>query len=450
MAHFSGYRRVASLACAVCLWHANPASAMGLLQAYEAALQNDPQYQSAVSEYQAGQQYAKLGRASLLPTAQYVYSNSHNQADSTAPNFFGQPVTTHPDYKSVTSTISVRQPLFNLDALARYRQGKAQTAYSGAQFASRSQDVMVRLMVAYGDAKFAEEQLRLYTAQRDTFAEQMQVNNRMFEKGEGTKTDMLETQAKLDVSDARVIEATDNLVTARDTLGAMLGQQVTQLDGLANDFSVMPLSPAGFDEWKSNASSQNAEIAAARFELEAAEQEVNKSRAGHMPRLNLNASYSRSKSDSLINLDREATVRSIGVQLVVPLYAGGYVDALTSQALARRDKAQADLDAATNKVMIELHRQYSAVQNSLAKINALQKSVSSATLLVQATQQSVKGGQRINLDVLNAQQQRVAAELELTKARYGYLIGLLKLRMAAGTLNPDDLRAVAAQFSAAD
>jgi protease secretion system outer membrane protein len=359
-------------------------------------------------------------------------------------------VTTHPDYKSFTSTISVRQPLFNLDALARYRQGKAQTAYSGAQFASRSQDVMVRLMVAYGDAKFAEEQLRLYTAQRDTFAEQMLVNNRMFEKGEGTKTDMLETQAKLDVSDARVIEATDNLVTARDTLGAMLGQKVTQLDGLANDFSVMPLSPAGFDEWKSNASSQNAEIAAARFELEAAEQEVNKSRAGHMPRLDLNASYSRSKSDSLINLDREATVRSIGVQLVVPLYSGGYVDALTSQALARRDKAQADLDATTSKVMIELHRQYSATQNSLAKITALQKSVNSATLLVTATQQSVKGGQRINLDVLNAQQQRVSAELDLTKARYGYLIGLLKLRMAAGTLNPDDLRAVAAQFSAAD
>jgi protease secretion system outer membrane protein len=225
---------------------------------------------------------------------------------------------------------------------------------------------------------------------------------------------------------------------------------VTQLDGLANDFSVMPLSPAGFDEWKSIASAQNAEIAAARFALEAAEQEVNKSRAGHMPRLDLNASYSRSKSDSLINLDRDATVRSIGVQLVVPLYSGGYVDALTSQALANRDKAQADLDATTNKVMIELHRQYSATQNSLAKINALQKSVNSATLLVQATQQSVKGGQRINLDVLNAQQQQVSAQLDLTQARYGYLIGLLKLRMAAGTLNPDDLRAVAAQLSSSD
>jgi protease secretion system outer membrane protein len=68
-------------------------------------------------------------------------------------------------------------------------------------------------------------------------------------------------------------------------------------------------------------------------------------------------------------------------------------------------------------------------------------------LLVQATKESVKGGVRINLDVLNTQQQLVAAKLDLAQARYSYLMVLLKLHMAAGILGVDDLRTVATYFS---
>jgi protease secretion system outer membrane protein len=448
MANILMRRSLLSAACVVLLSQSGQTSAMGLMQAYDAALQNDPVYRSAVSENQAGQQYQVIGRSGLLPSVQYNYATSKNKADTTAPNIFGTPATTHPEYTSISNSISLHQTLFNLDAAARYKQGIARTNYSDAQFTSRSQDLMIRLVTAYADAKYAEDQLALYTAQRDTFAEQKRMNDRMFEKGEGTKTDMLETQAKLDVAEAQVIESADNLTTARNTLAAMIGSDVTQLDGLVNDFRVMPLSLAGFDEWQAMAGNNNSELAAARFAVEAAEQEISKSRAGHAPRLDLNASYSRSSADSITNFQQDSTVRSIGVQLVVPLYSGGYVNAVTSQAVANRDKAKSDLDASTSKVMIELRKQFSAVQSSVAKMAALQKSVNSATLLVLATQQSVKGGVRINLDVLNAQQQLVVAKRDLTQARYNYLISFLKLRVAAGTLNIDDLRAVGRYFSA--
>jgi protease secretion system outer membrane protein len=421
---------------------------MGLMQAYEAALQHDAVYRSALSDNEAGQQYKAIGRAGLLPTLQYSYGTGKNKAEITQPDMLGNPNTTNPDYTSSSSSISLRQPLFNLDALARYRQGIAQTDFSDAQLAARRQDLMIRLVSSYADAKYAQDQLALYAAQRDALAEQKKVNDRLFEQGEGTVTDMLETQAKLDVAQAQVIEATDNVAISLNTLATMTGGVIEQLDGLGPDFKLLPLSQPGLEEWKTIASAHNAELAAARFAEQIAEQEISKSRAGHAPRLDLNLSASRSRSETLTTYKQDSMVRSIGIQLVVPLYSGGYVSALTTQAVANRDKARADLEATSNKVMIELNKQISPAQNSGAKMAALEKSVMSATKLVQATRESVRGGVRINLDVLNAEQQLVLVKRDLMQARYNYLISFLKLRMAAGTLEIDDLRTVARYFSA--
>ncbi len=427
---------------------AQPASALGLMQAYDAALQNDPVYRAAVSENQAGQQFKVLGRAGLLPNAQLNYGTANNKAEITQPDMFGNPATTKPDYRSSSNSLSVRQTLFNLDALARYRQGLAQTDYSDAQFSSRNQDLIIRVMMAYADAKYAEDQLALYSAQRDALAEQRLVNDKMFQNGEGTRTDMLETQAKLDVAEAQVIEAGDNLSVSRNTLAVMIGRDVTSLDGLAPDFKVMLVPLQSIEEWKAIAGKNNAELAAGRFAEEIAEQEISKARSGHAPRLDLNLSVSRNNSESVTSYKQDSTVRSIGVQLVVPLYSGGAVNAQSRQAVANRDKARSDLETTRNKVMIELYKQIGPAQNSVAKMDALQKSVNSATLLVRATRESVKGGVRINLDVLNAQQQLVVAKRDLAQARYSYLLSFLKLRVAAGTLDLDDLRVVAGYFSA--
>ena len=431
------------------LWIAQPASAIGLMQAYTAALQNDPQYRSAVFDNQAGQEYKNLGLSALLPSAQFNYGSSKNKAETTQP-FNGRSVTTRPEYTSINSGVTIRQTLFNLDATARYKQGIAQADHSEAVFSIRAQDLMVRVVNAYADAKYGEDQFNLIKAQRDSYAEQKRINDRMFEKGEGTITEMLETQAKLDVAEAQLIESADNLTLSRNTLAEMIGQDVNNLDGLANDFQPAPLAPASIEEWRTIANEKNAEILAGRISLESAEYEVSRNKAGHAPRLDLTAGYNRSISDSLTTFNQDSTVRSIGVQLTIPLYSGGYVNSSVRQAVANREKARSDLNATTSRVIIELRKQFSTVQSSVAKILALQKSVKSSTSLVEATQQSVKGGVRINVDVLNAQQQLVLAKRDLAQARYNYLISMIKLRVAAGTLNIDDLQTVASYFSPAN
>ena len=423
-----------------------PASALGLIQAYDAALSNDPTYQSARFENEAGQQNRAMGRSSLLPSASASYTATKNHADITAKNILGQDSTSKPIYDTRITSVSFRQPILNLEGIARYRQGAAQADYSDAVFSVRSQELIVRLVGAYADAQFAEDQLRLATAQRDSYNEQMKVNKRMFELGEGTKTDVLETQAKAELSEAQVIESRDNLTTARSTLAGIVGMEVKQLDALSPHFRPLPLQPARLDDWKTLAMEKNPDLVAQRHAVESARLEIHKQRSGHAPRLDFVASYSDNKGETLNTYNQTSVQRVVGFQLNVPLYSGGYVNAATAQAIANHSRAKADLDAKTTLVQVELGKQHGLVTSGTARIDALTKAVASARLLITATEKSIQGGVRINLDLLNAQQQLYVAQRDLAQARYNYLLSYLKLRSAAGTLTVDDLQKVAGHF----
>lgn len=441
------HRLLISTLCVAALGLAQEASALGLLQAYDAALANDPTYRAALRENEAGQQFKELGRSNLLPNLSANYSTSKNQGDVTTTTVVGD--RTDPrKYTSLAASIQLRQPLFYPEGIARYRQGMAQTQASDAQFSVRRQDLIVRLVSLYATAKYAEDQLAQATAQRTAYAEQKQSNVRLFQRGEGTRTEVLETQAKYDLAEAQVLEASDNLVNARNALSAMVGQEITTLDPLSDDFRVRPMQPGNFEEWKAIALASNPEIVAQRYAVEVAREEINKNRAGHTPRLDLIASISNSKSDTTSTFNQETNNRSIGVQLNIPLYAGGSVSAATSQAVSNHEKAQADLEAKTNQVLVELRKQYNLTLSSVARIDAATQSLSSASLLVDATQKSVKAGQRTNLDVLNAQQQLFEAKRDLALSRYNYLLGFLRLRFSAGTLGQADLQDIATYFVA--
>ncbi len=427
----------------VALFQTGTASALGLMQAFDAALQHDPTYRAAMHENEAGQQFKIMGRSHLLPSLSFVYTTNANQQDfaTTTGSGFRQ-------YPSETEVLQFRQPIFNLDSFARYKQGIAQTNQSEAKFSERSQELIVRIVGAYADAKHAEDHLALAVAQANMYAEQRQMDTRKFAKGEGTKTDMLETQSKFDLAEAQVIEARDNLANMRNVLATISGMEVTVLDSLTDNFQVRPMDPASFEEWKSISLERNPEVIAQRHTVEVAYQEINRQRAGHAPRVDLIAGVNRQKSDIPIMVGMDFLTRSIGVQVNVPLYNGGNVSALTSQAVANHEKAKAELDAKINQVLIELRKQYNLALSSAQRIDALIKSVSSANFLIEAMQQSVKRGVRTHLDTLNARQQLFTAKRDLAQARYNYLLSYLRLRKAAGTVGVSDLQDIASYFIA--
>lgn len=441
MANIAKLNMKTSLLAAALLLASGSASALSLVEAYEKARINDPVYRAAFYANEAGKESRILGRANLLPSVSANYNRNKNNTDLLANGKLS-----HPSYSSKAANISLRQSIFNLDAYARYKQGQAQTSQSGAQFDAQAQELILRVVGAYIEALFTDDQVALATASRDMFREQNKVNERLFAKGEGTRTDMLETQARLDLAEAKLLEAKDSQVAARTTLGAIIGDEVTVLDSLTTQFRVKPADTAGFDAWKKNTLENNPTLKAQLYSIEVARNEVIKQRAGHLPRVDLVASYAKNDSETINTLNQESTARSIGVQVNIPLYSGGSVNAASRQAVANQERAKAERDAKLNEVMLDLRKNYDAVSSSVARIDALVKAVESAKLLMTATTQSIKGGVRINLDLLNAQEQLYTAQRDLAQARYTYLLGSLKLRAGSGALSSDDVRDIATNF----
>lgn len=422
------------------------AQALSLTEAYDAALKSDPTYKMHFFENKAAKESRIIGRSNLLPTVSASYNFSHNNADLMQPSMFGGVQQTYPKYVSRSANVQFRQSLFNLDAWFRYRQGVINTNESDARFKARTAELAVRVLAAYTDALFADDQIGLVTAQRDMYIEQMKVQQRMLEKGEGTRTDVLEVQARLDLAEAQVLEAQDNRRAARMALENIVGKPVEQIDPLGPNFRIGEEKPAPFETWRDLTLTNNEDIKAARLTIDSARQELNKARAAHAPRLDFVATYGRSLSENISTLNQDAVNRTLGVQLNVPLYQGGQVNALGRQASAGVGRAEANLEQKTNEILLEVRKSHNLVLSSAAKIAALVKATDSGKLLIKATKQSIKGGVRINLDLLNAEQQLASSRRDLAQARYSYLLGTLKLRSLAGTLNADDLRAVTAYF----
>lgn len=432
--------KILTVAAALALATGN-ASALTLVEAYEKARLNDPVYRAAFYASESGKENRILGRANMLPVVSGSYSRNKNSADYLQ---FGR--LTHPEYGSHNAVVQLRQPLFNVDAWARYKQGQAQANASAAIFDFESQVLILRVSSAYIEALYSEDQVALVTASRDMYAEQAKTMARMFKAGEGTRTDMLETQAKLDLAEARLLEAKDTQLAARTTLSAVIGDEVKSLDTIGPNFRVRPADRLGFEEWKAQALANNPELRAQMFGLENARAAVLKARAAHMPRLDFVASYTRANSETLNTLGTESTVRSLGIQLNVPIYQGGAINSAARQAVAEESRARAEMDAKTNKILLDLRKDYDAVASSVTRIEALLKAVESAKLLMTATQQSIKGGVRINLDLLNAQEQLYTVQRDLAQARYTYLLGSLRMRAGTGLLTSDDVRETANNF----
>lgn len=438
------------VAVAVGLALSSPVSAMDLIHAYEAALANDPVFLAAAKENEAGQANRVIGRSALMPKVGGSYLQQASDSIVTGPAYNGGPNQTFSRaYPSDVVNFQLSQPLFNLEALARMRQGQAQGDYSQAKFIYQTQELLIRVLQAYSDVLYAQDNYRYLVAQRDAYREQLKVNQRMFERGEGTVTDALETRASYQMAEAQVIEANDAIENAKRKLEALTGQQIHKADEvkpLSKYFAVQALQQKAFEVWRDSAMASNSELQAAQHNIEVSRQEYEKQKAGHYPTVSAVASWNQSKSAYTAAIQQNANTTSGGVQINIPIFSGGEVVGRTSQARAGFEKAQAERDATRERVITELRKQFDLVGSSLAKIDALNKAVDSASELTKAMRKSVQGGQRINLDVLMADRALATAQRDLARSKYDYMLAYLRLKQQAGSLTLEDLEKMAGNF----
>ncbi|MDP5007559.1 MAG: TolC family outer membrane protein, partial [Glaciimonas sp.] len=350
------------------------------------------------------------------------------------------------DWKTRTNNYALQltQPLFRPANWERFEQSKLSVAGNEAQFAQAQQDLMLRVSQAYFDVLTAQDALIFLKAQEKAISEQLASTKRNFEVGTATITDTNEAQARFDLVIAQQIAATNNVEVARSTLQKITGLAPAPLSTLRTGVKLSAPEPAQIAAWESGAEQQNLGVVAQQIALESAKREIKKNRAGHMPTVDLVASRSHSGvNDSPIPLyNVNQMSNSIGLQWNIPLYAGGAVNSQVRQAVALEDKARSDLDNARQTAALNARQAYLGVSNGLAQVKAYEAAEVSSQSSLDSNKLGYQVGVRINIDVLNAQQQLFSTRRDLAKARYDTLMNSLKLKAAAGVLKEEDLQLV--------
>ena len=417
------------------------AVAAGLLDAYQAARQNDPAFRAARFERDAGQYAIELGRAGLLPTISITGSYAKNTGERTSTT---ADVTQDLDYYDKQAALTLRQPLFNYESYVRYQQGGVQAAYSDAVFDRKEAELAGKLSTSYFDALLALERLTLTDAEIAAYSAQRDLAERLRRGGEGTITEIAEAESRLEFARAGRAEALDRVAVTMRVLEGITGTPMRDLWVLRPDFIPTGIAPSQLDEWSALALEHNPEIRSRRKVVELSDLEVERARAGHYPQLDLVARGLKAENDTLSTLNQKSSINSVGVQLNIPLYAGGRVNALTGQAVANRGRSQAELDLAVNEVMVEVKRQFLAVETGVGKVAAYRKAVDASMVAVEGTKRGMMAGIRTNTDVLDAERQMFFAKRDLAQARYEFLASTLLLKTAAGVLSEKDVAEIEA------
>ncbi len=422
-----------------------PAGAMDLRQAYDAAYANDASIRASRAGAQASRERLPQAEAQRLPNVSFNAGRNYNDLTSKTRSFLGQPVTTESQYYSGSQTLSVRQPLYRPYIAALVRQAQAQANDADASLEKDEQSLVVRVGEAYFDALLARDQLSLVGAQKATYTTQLDAAKKSLAAGSGTRTDIDEAQARLDLTLAQELEAQQNVEFTRRRLETLTGQSLDTLASLdVERFTPSAPVPTGVEAWIERAEQASPELESLRAQLEAARQEIDKAEAGHKPTLDVVAQWARSSSDSVTNVNSRYDNKTIGLQLSVPLYSGGYVNSTVRQAVAAHERAREVLEATRRDLGVRVHREFRGMTEGVLRIGALEQAVRSAEQAVLSNRKSFEAGSRTTLDVLNAEQQKTAALRDLAQARYVYLVSRLRLLSLAG----EDRQASVAQVNA--
>ncbi|MBI5791421.1 MAG: TolC family outer membrane protein [Rhodocyclales bacterium] len=411
-----------------------------LMAVYRDALAYDAQFAAAKATVDAGREKLPQGRSGLLPTIGFGASTTWTDSEVT-PRVTGA-ATTNRDYNSNGWEVKLTQPLFRWQNWVAYNQSELAVAQAEAQFGLARQDLIVRTAQAYFDVLLAQDVLATAQAQKVAIAEQLESAKRNFEVGTSTITDTHEAQARYDLTSAQEIAALNDLNVKRQVLRSVIGKEPEGLKNLKPGVQLAGPQPADIAKWVEMAETASASVQIYQALYEIAVREIEKQRAGHYPTLDLVATNGRSGAGGGTTGGFDSKSSTVGLQLSIPIYAGGVTASRDREAVALKEKAAADLDNARRTAALNARQAYLGVSSGLAQVKAYEAALTSSQSALDSNKLGYEVGVRINIDVLNAQSQLFDTRQKLAKARLDTLGALLKLKASAGSLSEDDVAAI--------
>lgn len=417
--------------------------AQTLTDVYRKAEIEDTQYRAARRSFEAALEKLPQARAALLPNVSLTGNKSYQTGDAS----FSYAPYVNREVKSWTWSAQVTLPLIRWVNWVSYGQAEAQIEQARAQLTLAEQDLMLRCVQAYLDVMVAQENIRVSEAQLNAVTEQLILAERNFTVGTGIITDVHEAKAKRGSGLSQRIAAVNELATRQAELEKILGAPMA-LKPVRLTQNLPSMNEALLDEWLATASTQNPQVKIQRAALEVAQKEVAKNKSAHAPTLDL--TYNRAgafNSGSLASpadLETRTESRQAGLQLNIPLFAGGATQSKVRESLILEDKARDELLGAKRGAASQVRQAFAGIMNGQAQLEALQTAVEAGKQAVEANKIGFRVGTRINPDVLNAEQQLYGSLRDLMKARVDTVMQGLKLKAATGALQEQDLVALEA------
>lgn len=430
---------------------ASPAQAQvkDLLSLYNLAKLRDPAYLAAKAQAQADMENEIQARGALLPN---INATAQLKKEDTTNSIRGQSVSSSNNPK--TYALTLNQALLRPQAWETYQQGQLSAEIAKLAIAKAGQELIVRVSKAYFDLLAAQDDLSSLLAQKAATTEQLAFAKRNFEVGTATITDQQEAQARFDLIVAQELAARNAIDLRKLALENIVGEKVTLLARLSPDVRLQPPSPSNMDIWASKAQGNNLDVLQARLAQLIAKREVKKARYGHLPTVDLTAQMVETEQQIFdgttgrpFNLDVNNKTLTLGV--TVPLFAGGATQSKVRQQASLLEKSMNQVEQANRGAGQSAKSAYLAVNTGLSQVSALETAVKSSELALKANKTGYEVGVRINIDVLNAQQQLNATQRDLAKAKYNALVSMFELRNAVGELNEKSVEEVNALLTQA-
>ncbi len=437
-----------------------------LLEVYQRALQNDPIIREADANRLASRESKPQALAALLP--QISVSGSISQLDqefartTLTPSDPSDPssplvardISSDSDLDSRSYDITLRQALFHWDQWAALKRADAEVAQAEADFQAAQQDLIQRTAQRYFDVLAAQDTVDAAEATLEAVSRQLEQADKRFEVGLIAITDVQEARAARDQAAAAVIQAKRTLATAQELLRELTGEP---FDTLAAPVDEMPLSspdPANEEQWVATALEQNLRVISARLATDIAKQDVRVARAGHLPTIDIVASrgdqdlegtqVGRNIAGVITESpgDQNQTTDSIGIQVTIPIYSGGATSSRVRQRVYLHRAARERLERTARETERATRDAYLGVLSEISRVRALRQALESSRTALQATEAGFEVGTRTTVDVLDARRQLFEAQTNYARSRYDYILNVLQLQLATGTLSVADLEEI--------
>ena len=414
-----------------------------LLDIYNDALENDPQYKSAEFSYLSGKEIKVQGRAALLPNVTLSAQTNWNE--------YYQLGALQNEYNNFSTAARITQPLIRLDSWFKYRQSKFLTDAAEADFAYSQQTLIVRTAELYFGVLRAIDNLNAARSEERAIKKQLDQAHQRYEVGLSAITEVQEAQLAYDLSLTAKIRSEGAVYTANESLNALVGREIVSLDGLVNDLNVSNPVPDSKEEWTKKAIENNFRLKAATLRKFASKNNARSVASDHLPKIDIVGTQIESETNQYtfdgvntgglfnITIPDETQRDTYSLQLSMPIFQGGAVISRTKQAYAESNKSSEDALFTERSVIQDVRSQFSSVVTLVANLKAQKQAVISATSALEATKVGYEVGTRNIVDLLQAEKNLYSAEKDLSNAKYDYLITTLRLHLAAGTLSPENL-----------